>query len=122
MSSMGTGYRDSYTATETNPGLSPGDLSSVQSVQETHRPEMTAASKDHKGAIIGSVLGSVVLLFLLILVIFFVRRRRQAQEAARTACKYQRDAIVASRPETLPAYSDGDYGYGWNEKAVDGKS
>ncbi|KAJ8093728.1 hypothetical protein PM082_009588 [Marasmius tenuissimus] len=78
---------------------------------QTQPVTASAIHNDHKGEIVGGVLGGVVALLLLLLVLLFLRRRR-AQEPAQSP-------MVATQPETNRKSEDNKaFGYGWNEKSV----
>ncbi|KAJ8093700.1 hypothetical protein PM082_009560 [Marasmius tenuissimus] len=74
---------------------------------------------DHKGEIIGGVLGGAVALLGLILVMMLLRRRRQARETTTRVNKYRQNTTIAPKPEPDQVYDNNkDFGYGWNEKTV----
>ncbi|KAJ8089902.1 hypothetical protein PM082_018480 [Marasmius tenuissimus] len=108
------------TTTATNAGI---PLTGLPSSQEAEAPRATEP-REHKGAIIGGVIGGVVSLLVLVLVLLHLRRRRLRVQGIASSLSVHRQeiALVSERPETLPAYPGGDFGYGWNEKAEDRKS
>ncbi|KAJ8093713.1 hypothetical protein PM082_009573 [Marasmius tenuissimus] len=108
-----------------SPGSSSITFSTVRTSGTSEPPSPSATGtpvttgNDHKGEIIGGVLGGVVGLLLLILVILFLRRQRRARDTATSLEKYRQDTTIAPKPETNQVYDDNkDFGYGWNEKAV----
>ncbi|KAK1223538.1 hypothetical protein PQX77_013587 [Marasmius sp. AFHP31] len=96
----------------------------IHTSQASLTPEITT-TKDHKGAIIGGIVGGVLSLLILILILIYLRRRRhhrEAQQAALSPTEYRQELMVVRRIETNRFYDDNeDFGYGWNEKVMGGK-
>ncbi|KAJ8083612.1 hypothetical protein PM082_009487 [Marasmius tenuissimus] len=80
-------------------------------------------SKNHKGAIVGGVVGGVMSLVLLIFAGFlFLRRRRRRRVLPPSPVEYQQDMMVNNRTDTARENPSSDFGYGWNEKAMPERS
>ncbi|KAK1218529.1 hypothetical protein PQX77_018787 [Marasmius sp. AFHP31] len=82
---------------------------------QTSLPTSDTNHNNHKGQIIGGVVGSVVALLLIFVGLSLLRRRR-AQRAAQISTDYHQDMMVRPQPKAEPVCKD--FGYGWNEKAV----
>ncbi|KAL0059013.1 hypothetical protein AAF712_014282 [Marasmius tenuissimus] len=73
----------------------------------------STGSKNHKGAIVGGVVGGVMSLVLLIFAGFlFIRRRRRRRELPPNPIEYQQEMMVNNRTDAARENPGNDFGYG----------